>query len=106
MSRVPDSQTWGRWRYERSNLTLVLLNDGKWEYEVDLERCNDSAQILDWIVQVSEKAFASPVDVGHLVAALDDLSDGLQEKVCSFGKNHKFDFGSFLRGSGANRTKE
>jgi hypothetical protein len=75
-----DGQRWGRWEYKASNLTLVLDNEG-WEYEVDLEECNNSAEILDWIVQVSQKAFAKSSDVGDLVRALDDLADGLQDKV-------------------------
>lgn len=92
-----DGKRWGRWEYKASNLTLGLWDGDAWECEVDLEDCNNSAQILDWIVQVSEKMSVSAADVGNLVRALDELSDGLQDKICGGGMNREFDFGSFLR---------
>jgi len=92
-----DGQRWGRWEYKAANLTLMLLGEKGLEYEVDLERCNDSAGVLDWIVQVSEKVYVSPIDVGHLVRALNELSGGLQDKVCGGAVDSKFDFGAFLR---------
>jgi hypothetical protein len=95
--KYEDGHAWGRWRYQFSNLTLNLMKEDKLIYGVDLERCNDSAQILNWIVQVAEKAFVTPEDIGYLVLALNDLSHRLQSKVCGTGKNKKFDFGAFLR---------
>jgi len=72
---------WGPWRYDAKTLELKYSKDG-YTYEVDLERCNSSAQILDWVCQVSQKSWCSVADLGHLVNALDALLDP-QEHVCS-----------------------
>ncbi len=72
---------WGNWDYNPSNLTIGHKNG----YYIDLERCSDSASILDWIAQVSGKSkMFTHEDVGHLVRALDDII-GLQERICGNG---------------------
>lgn len=88
------------WTYDPENLTLNIDSPGG-VYDVDLEKCNDSAQILDWICQVSHKTWATREDIGHLVDALDELAGGLglQSKVCGGGTNKKFDFGAHLKTS-------
>lgn len=79
---------WGRWRFRPGNLTLEHA-DG---YYVDLERMKSSAGALDWIAQVAGKAGRfTAEDVGHLVRALDELLK-LQANVCSFQRDHTFDF--------------
>lgn len=87
-----------RWTYDADNLTLNIKSPGG-VYDVDLEQCNDAAEVLDWIVQVSHKTWVSREDVGLLVDALDELAGGLglQEKVCPGGVNQKFDFGAHLK---------
>ena len=80
----PRNDSWGNWRFVESNFTLAHA-DG---YEVDLEDMKDSSRILDWIAQVSNKTWAEPADIGHLVRAIDELFD-LQENVCSFGSDAK-----------------
>lgn len=87
-----------RWTFDPENLTLSIPSLASATYDVDLERCNDSAQVLDWILQVSHKTWASPEDIGYLVYALDELAGGLglQEKVCPGGVNKKFEFGAHL----------
>ncbi len=101
MSAALDGRTWGRWQYKDVNATLLLMDGDTVEYEVGLEQCKDSAEILDWIVQVSEKTGVSRSDVGDLVEAIDELADGLQTKVCGGGGNRRFDFRAYLRGAGA-----
>lgn len=82
MVNVTHGRRWGRWEYNKSNLTLVFKSSEGWEYEVDLERCDTSSGILDWILQVSQKEWATPEDIGNLVRALDELAGyGLQE-IC------------------------
>lgn len=93
-----DGKQWGDWLYRHATLTLALWKRDVLEYEVDLERCNDSGEILDWIIQVSERLGVTPTDVGYLVRALDELGEGLQGTVCPGGQNQHFDFGAFLRG--------
>jgi hypothetical protein len=67
--------TWGPWRLDRERLVLDLYDDqGRWLYELDLERCGSAAAVLDWLVHVSRKGYAPEV-AGHLVVALRDLLD-------------------------------
>ena len=92
-SDVPDETTWSvekrlarrgitHWRYRRR--AHVLWYTGRPYYEVDLERCRTSAEVLDWIVQVSHKIWASPAAVAQLVVALDMACD-LQATRCGGG---------------------
>ena len=53
-------------------------------YEVDLERCTTSAEMLDWICQVAEKTWATPDTVGNLAMALNELLRP-QATVCALG---------------------
>ena len=75
----------------------VALEDNSWEYdadvlvlrydyyEVDLERMRTSAEVLDWIVQVSHKgAWGTPKVVGDLVRLVDAIL-GLQQNYCGGG---------------------
>ena len=83
---------WGPWSFKRSNLTLVH-DDG---YEVDVERCTNSAQTLDWIAQIANKKTHTVESVGHFVRAINDLLR-LQETVCGSGVDHTIDVKKVLR---------
>ena len=88
---------WGRWYYNSSTLTLVFdSGHGVMNWYVDLERCGDSAEILDWILQFAQKEHPTAADIGNLVIGLNELADGLQEKVCPGGQNQRFDFKAHL----------
>ena len=72
------------WTFDPDRLVLDLYDDeGRWIYEVDLERCRTSAQVLDWIAQVSKKTWASDAILADLVRKLDDILN-LQGSMCSF----------------------
>jgi hypothetical protein len=73
---------WGEWEYD--NKAFVITHRGA-GYEVDLERCATSAQMLDYIFQVAGKAWITPKDLGDLVQALDDLLSP-QGTLCSLGE--------------------
>jgi hypothetical protein len=73
---------WGKWEFDAKRLCLVF--DGAGGYEVDLEEMTTSAQMLDWIFQVSNKAWAERKDVGDLIQALEDLLHP-QGTLCSGG---------------------
>lgn len=101
---------WGAWRYNPNNLTLEIDSEvcGYPEgdfYYVDLEECNTSAEVLDWLCQILGKEWGSE-HVGNLLAAIDDLADGLQDVMCSFGRNVRFDMGKHLRGMDRERYKK
>ncbi|MBM2826472.1 MAG: hypothetical protein HW403_536 [Dehalococcoidia bacterium] len=90
MELPPKGEAWGPWRYNRDNLTLEFWRGQKLRYYVDLERCRNSAEILDWVAQVSDKSWASDADVGQLVRALNGLLH-LQNNICSSGVDHEID---------------
>lgn len=93
-----DKDCWGPWRYKKETLVLEYVpRDRHWWYEVDLERCKTSAQVLDWIFQVSNKhrSRVSAEDIGYLIDALQDLLHP-QANLCSFGQDMKFDTTRYL----------
>jgi hypothetical protein len=56
------------WEVVRSNLTLRHQVTG---YEVDLERMETPQAVLDWICQVSNKAWISKEGLGEFVLLVD-----------------------------------
>ena len=70
---------WGNWEFIKENLTLEHATEG---YYIDLERCNNSAQTLDWIFQVQGKTWADAETVGTMIEALDYISDP-QGYICT-----------------------
>lgn len=90
---------WGYWEYNPDNLTLQFsktVGDNYTEYEIDLERCNTSTQVLDWIFQIKNKFWCSDVDIADLLRAFDDLMDSVQDKLCGSEINQPFDFKKYL----------
>jgi hypothetical protein len=90
---------WGRWTYNPANHCLEIvkyIGSSKFPYEVDLDRCNKSSKLLDWIYQVQGKTWISPDDVADLVYAVDDILDGVQSQLCSFGTNKEFNVSKYL----------
>lgn len=76
---------WGPWHIDRD--VYVLWTDAPgYRYEVDLELCTTSAQVLDWICQVAGKQWD---DRGHIIAglitALDDVLSP-QARLCPGGR--------------------
>ena len=84
---------WGNWRFDQEENSLIIcksLCPGEEEkdlYKVDLERCNSSAAILDWIVQIGQKLWITREDIGNLVEALDDIFS-LQSNFCGSEFEH------------------
>lgn len=90
---------WGYWEYNPNNLTLQFsktIGDDYSEYEIDLEQCNTSAAVLDWIFQVKSKYWCSDRDIADLLRAFDDLMDTVQDKLCGGEINKPFDFKKHL----------
>ena len=82
----PPKKKYGPWLFIRNNFTL-LLERRPW-YEIDLEQFKTSAHMLDTIMQVAGKPWATPHVIGQLVLALDDLFDP-QACLCSHGWHKK-----------------
>jgi tryptophanyl-tRNA synthetase len=86
-------RAWGPWRLDADRLVLDLYWDGDWTYQVDLEHCTSSAQMLDRIAQVRGKERPGPGNseaevVGYLVMALDDVLY-LQATLCPGGRDRR-----------------
>ena len=73
---------WGNWVFNKDDNTLDFCSSTNYTYYIDLDECTNSAQILDWIAQVSHKLYMTSTDIGNLVKALDDIFN-LQRNVCS-----------------------
>jgi hypothetical protein len=97
--RPAHGQRWGRWRLDTSNFVIHVLNDeGVYPiYEIDLDRVNTPAQLLDWIFQVAGKGWISATDIGNLVHAIEDIFDGVQGKLCPWGQPRRLNAKQFLR---------
>ncbi len=79
-------QTFPGWHYDHDRLALDLFNiEGHWIYEVDLERCRTSAEVLDWIFQVAGKTWCTDKILGGLIHMLDKILHP-QATLCSFGR--------------------
>ena len=85
--------TWGRWTFNPSNSCLETHITSTALYQVDVEEMTNSASILDWIFQVSEKTWASSQDTGDLVKAIVEL---LGRGVASGGIDHPLDAKALL----------
>ncbi len=86
----PLPKKWGNWKFVPDGLVLNLVVRGRFLYEVDLERITDSAHMLDWIMQVRMKHWATNAIVGDLCSALMDLFRP-QQTICGGGKNKTID---------------
>jgi hypothetical protein len=87
MSEIQGKTFWGQWLLDKE--TLVLRHK-KILYEIYLDECKSSAQILDWIIQISQKSWATNDDIGELVRALDDILN-IQGHFCGSGQSHEAD---------------
>src|SRR5262245_54074423 len=63
-----------QWRFHPDTLELST-EAGGYDYRIDLEECDSCAEILDWIAQIAQKAWATQELVGELVYAFDTLFD-------------------------------
>ena len=77
---------WGGWRLRGVCLCYPAYVGG--DYPVDLDRFTSSAQMLDMIVQVSGKTWATDACVAGLVRALDDILHP-QAHLCSGGSDKR-----------------
>lgn len=98
-AKVPypaDGDRWGKWRFDAKGLSLVFEENGREQYAIDLTEMDSSAQMMDWIFQVNMKSWASRVDIGNLVEALDDLLRP-QATLCSGGADKRMNAQEHLR---------
>jgi hypothetical protein len=73
----------GPWRLDPA--ARVLYPVEPYRYEIDLDTCTSSAEVLDWISQVAGKTWADDTTVAGLIRALDDVLVP-QAHLCSSGR--------------------
>lgn len=83
-------ETWGPWRLNTRTVELVYETSThpRIRYAVDLERCRTSAEMLDWIMQVSGKLWADDAVLAGLVHALNGLLNP-QGNLCPGGSSRQ-----------------
>jgi hypothetical protein len=82
----PPVYDWGPWRLDPD--TYVLFWGDPRRYEVDLERCRTSAEVLDWICQVAGKQWSDDANLAGLVRAINDVLHP-QASLCSWGASRR-----------------
>jgi len=78
------NKKWGRWVLDPEQLALHIQTYGDNRYLIPLAKCNSTAEVLDWIIQLRQKPWATGRDLCDLVDALDDLLN-LEENYCGCG---------------------
>jgi hypothetical protein len=63
----------GGWTYHPESLEVRCRVKGSYEYFIDLETCNTSAEMLHWIFHISTKRWATNEVIGDLVEILKQL---------------------------------
>jgi hypothetical protein len=74
---------------------LFITEPSGYRYEVDLERCLSSAEVLDWICQIAGKDWTDDSTVANatlagLVRAINDVLNP-QAHLCSSGQSKRLD---------------
>ncbi len=85
---IKDGQKWGPWHFRESSLVLELNfrrpgGSNDW-YEIHLADCCSSAEVLDWIMQIADKSWASDEIIANLIRALKDCLHP-QSNLCGSG---------------------
>ena len=80
---------WHGWVLEQEDgpASQVLIYPPAGDYWVPVGQLKTSAQVLDWIVQISQKTWATAPVLSGLVLALDALLN-LQANFCGSGIEH------------------
>src|SRR5262245_60691339 len=60
-----DGDHWGPWVYRPATNVLAYEPHGRWEYEVDLDRCRTRAETMNWVVHLNDKTWLTEADLGH-----------------------------------------
>ena len=82
------------WKFDKERISISYTVNPIYIYEIPLNRCNSSSEILDWVLQLNEKTWVKN-DPKVLIGFLDILeelsfkyyNDNLQGVVCPFGKS-------------------
>lgn len=92
-------RNYGKWEYDPELMTLTYEG----HYEIDLEKIDSSAEMLDWIFQVNHKAWGWYAVV-DLIDAFDRLLSP-QANYCSWGEEHNPNPTEILKELSVNRSQ-
>jgi len=94
--KSPVHRQWGNWVFRSTNLVLQLLAKHNYcVYEIDLEKINSTAQMLDIIFQLNHKRrdpdgiYGNQSLIEDLIQAFDEIFRP-QSNCCSWGTEKKF----------------
>jgi hypothetical protein len=79
-------KSWGPWHLDRKWRVLYVEEPSGYRYEVDLDHCLSSAEVLDWLCQIAGKTWADDATLAGLVRAIDDVLRP-QARLCSSGRD-------------------
>jgi hypothetical protein len=92
MSVFKNYGSWGPWHLDE-DLLVLWTEAGGYRYEIDLEECDSSAQVLDWICQIAGKTWGgSEAAHNHIVGGLVNALIGVlhpQANLCSSGRGKR-----------------
>lgn len=94
LERIEDTgRDWNAWTLDPDLQTLDLWrthDNGRRGHvrQVDLEQCTTSAKVLDTVVQINNKQWATPDITAGLLNAITDVLHP-QSTLCSFGRSGK-----------------
>jgi len=71
------------WVYDRRSRMVIYKESG---YDVPMWNCNTSAQILDWIIQLSQKEWEAPDALLGFIRMVNYLID-IQAHLCPGGES-------------------
>lgn len=77
----PEIKPDNEWRLEDGKYIVHRVNG----YEIELERCKTSAQVLDWIFHIYPKTWVTPKTMYDLLTHLQKHVDP-QATLCSWGE--------------------
>lgn len=65
----------------------IDIYDGHgWIYDIDLEQCTTSAEVLDWIMQIYNKNWCTPDLISEVIDVLNKaIPGGIQGSICPLG---------------------
>ncbi|MGC3023341.1 hypothetical protein [Brevibacterium sp. FAM 24630] len=77
------NKTWGNWELRVEIMCIEHSVNG---YQISLDECLTSAQVLDWVFQMRAKTWVTSEEMANLLDAFDDVFEP-QSRLCSVGRN-------------------
>lgn len=79
--------------FNKSDLIIEIkhFKNGDYHYSIDLKRCCNAAELLDWIYQLHQKEWCTPAHISEFLNMMDYLCDeyfdgNVQSQFCPSGK--------------------